>query len=97
MMDTYFPDKDYCQLCRRQTALPGHEHCVACRNLMGAIELRPALALKVAVRSYAHQWLEDARDELGRFWWVTMLACALVLGVAIGLVILMWRTGVLTP
>lgn len=92
-MDTYFPDRDYCQLCHQQTAPPGHEYCIACRHLIGAVSLRPTLALKVAM----HYWLNNAREELGRFWWVTLLACALVLGVAIGLVILMCRAGVLMP
>jgi hypothetical protein len=96
-MDTYFPDRDYCELCRQQTAPPGHEYCIACRNLIGSVELRPMLALKVAVRYCAQRWMDDVRDELGRFWWGTLLACALVLGVSIGLVVLMFRTGVLTP
>jgi hypothetical protein len=96
-MDTYFPDRDYCELCHQQTALPGHEYCVACRNLIGVVDIHPTLALKVAMRYCAQRWLDDAREELGRFWWVTVLACALVLGVSVGLVVLMFRAGVLTP
>lgn len=73
------------------------KRCTACNNLRDTVQDSPKQAIKYALEALASETLIDFRTALGRFWWVTLLACALVLGVAIGLVILMCRTGVLTP
>lgn len=84
-------------MCGRYQILKHVRECDACWELITRVESEPKRALQIALKALCAEQLIDFRTTLGRFWWVTLLACALVLGVAIGLVILMCRTGVLTP